>query len=217
MKFEVDIDKLIEDSINLNQFLLCQFIYLQESKLLNNYINQFNKFVTKADFDLLVDKGYLGMHQKDVYSFTNAFVTKKFINRFIEKPSKSKLEKESVEDWIDGWYNLFPKGVKSGGYLVRSSRIDCINKMVKFVKKYPQYSKDIILKATADYIDYYRLNNWKYMSLAHYFISKNDVSALASACDNILEKIESGKEVDLSVDKYKYEGEHTEEFGMDRL
>src|SRR5882757_7343070 len=115
MRFEVDIDKLIDEGVSLNQYLLCQYIYQQESKLLNFYIEQFDKFVTKVDFDSLISKGFINMHnENNGYVFTNTFVTKKFIDTFIEKSKKSKLEESGVEDWIDDWYNLFPKGVKSG-------------------------------------------------------------------------------------------------------
>lgn len=221
MKFELDVEKLIDEGVSINQYLLCQFIYQQESKLLNYYIEQFDKFVTKVDFDALVSKELIGMHnEKSGYVFTNTFVTKKFIDKFIDKPKKSKLEEEGAEDWIDDWYNLFPKGVKSGGYLVRSDKQGCLNKMKKFIKKYPEFKKDIILKATSDYVDYYRMNNWKFMTLAHYLISKNDVSILASQCENIYDKIESGKTVDLSISQDKFNIDADDDiFGdnMDRL
>lgn len=219
MKFEVDIDKLIDEGITINQLLLCQFIYQQESRLLNYYIEQFDKFVTKVDFDDLIAKEFINIHNKDKgYIFTNAFVTTKFINKFIDKPKKSKISKDDVEEWIDDWFNLFPKGVKSGGYLVRSDKQGCLNKMRKFINRYPNYNKDIILKATADYIDYSRINNWKFMSLAHYFIIKNDVSILAAQCESILDKIESGKDVDLNIDTDKFNPDYQDwEGGMNRL
>lgn len=227
MKFEVDVERLVDEGINLNQYLLCQFIYQQESKILNYYLEQFSHFVNPSDFDNLLVSEYIGMHDsKKGYVFSNIFITNKFINKFIEQEQKSKLDKEVVEDWIDLWYNLFPKGVKSGGYLVRSDKNGCLNKLKKFHKKYPEFSKEIILKATSDYIDYYRMRNWNYVSLGHYFIVKDGISILAGQCEMILDKINSGKDVNLDINQYKidnYESFHNSEtdiFGgsmMDRL
>jgi hypothetical protein len=226
MKFEIDVERLVDEGVKLNQYFLCQFIYQQDNKILNYYLEQFGTFINQSDFDFLVQNEYLGMHDtKKGYVFSNFFVTRKFINNFIDKEKKSKFDKEVVEDWIDIWYNLFPKGVKSGGYLIRSDKNGCLNKMKKFCKKYPDFTKEIILKATSDYIDYYRMRNWSYISLAHYLINKNDISLLAGQCEMILDKIESGKTVNLSLNQYKidntYEGlEDTDVFGnsmMDRL
>lgn len=200
MKFEVDIERLIDYGIPLNQYFLCQLVYQQEHKTLNFYMEQFDKFLTAKDFDSLVDKGYLGRHTDGKYVFSNYYITKKFIDIFVEKPVASKVVGEQVEDWIDDWYDLWPKGIRSGGYLVRSDKNGCITKMKKFVKNYPKFTKEIILKATSDYLSYYRMKNWAYVSLAHFFIIKDGVSRLASSCENILDKIEDGK-IDLSMNE----------------
>lgn len=225
MKFEVDIEKLIDNSISITQYFLCQMIYLQESKLLNFYLEQFGTFSSKADFDNLLKSEYIGIHdEKRGYVFSNFYTTHKFVQDFIEKEKRSKLENSLVEDWIDIWYNLFPRGVKSGGYLVRSDRNGCLTKMKKFIKANPDFTREIILKATSNYVDYMRMRNYGYMSLAHYFIYKDGMSVLAGQCEAILEKIQDGKEVDLSLNQYKISTEAVAEdegdiFGgsMDRL
>lgn len=226
MKFEVDVERLVDYGLPLNQYFLCQIIYQQDSKILNFYMEQFGKIADKEEFEKLIVDGYLGMHEeKRGFVFSNLYITKQFIDRFVDKPKPSKVSGESIEDWIDIWYNLFPKGVKSGGYLVRSDKHGCIIKMKKFIKRYPGFNKEIILKATSDYLDYYRMRNWNYVSLAHYLIFKNDMSILAGQCEMILDKINSGKDVDLSIDQYKYTSEQIDNehdiFGsnsmMDRL
>lgn len=204
MKFEVDVERLVDYGMSLNQHFLCQLIYQQDNKLLNFYMEQFGKFVTKEDFDQLLTNKYLGMHSESRgYVFSNLYITKLFIDRFIEKPKVSKVNGEQVEDWIDTWYNLFPKGIKSGGYLVRSDKNGCCTKMKKFVKKYPEFSKEIVLKATYDYLQYYRMKNWNFVSLAHYFIYKNDMSVLSGQCELILDKINSGKQINLDISQYQ--------------
>lgn len=224
MKFEVDVERLVDEGISLDQYFLCQFIYLQENKILNYYLEQFGTFSTRDDFNNLIDSGYLELHDpKKGFVFSNLFITKKYINKFVEKEVKSVFVKEVIEDWIDLWYSLFPKGVKSGGYLIRSDKNGCLNKMKKFCKKYPDFTKEIILKATSDYIDYYRMRNWNYVSLAHYFINKNDTSVLAGQCEMILDKINSGKVVNLDINQYKIDlsvYQESDIFGnsmMDRL
>jgi len=220
MKFEVDVERLVDYGMPLNQYLLCQIIYQQNDKILTFYMEQFGKFVTVDDFNKLLIDEYLGMHDsKRGFVFSNLFITKNFINRFIEKPTVSKVNGECVEDWIDIWYNLFPKGVKSGGYLVRSDKHGCTNKMKKFIKKYPEFTKDIILKATYDYLQYYRMKNWNFVSLAHYFIEKNSMSILSGQCELILDKLNEGKDIDFNIDQYQVDNHEVfSENGMiDRL
>ena len=132
------------------------------------------------------------------YLLSNFKVTNKFIDIFMEhKPEEIKSSGSNVEDWIDEWYNLWPKGIKSGGYPVKSGVKGCLVKMKKFIKEYPNYNKDIIMKATNDYISYSRMNNYRFMQLAHYYIYKNSISTLASNC----ELIEEGGN-DLEIDKF---------------
>lgn len=226
MKFEVDVERLVDEGISLNQYFLLQLVYQQDSKILNYYLEQFGVFTSQKDFDNLINNEYLGLQDpKRGFVFSNLFITKRFIDRFIEKEKRSKLEKEVVEDWIDLWYSLFPKGVKSGGYLIRSDKNGCLSKMKKFCREYPDFTKEIILKATSDYLDYYRMRNWNFVSLAHYFVRKNDTSILAGQCEMILDKINSGKEVNLNLNQYKidhsvYGEDESDIFGnnmMDRL
>jgi len=89
--------------------------------------------------------------------------------------------------WFDKWYELFPKGVKSGSKLVRSDYKTCKAKMEKFVKT-NAFSASTILKATKDYVDEFSNNGYKYMKCATYFINKHDQgSELAARCQALLD------------------------------
>lgn len=194
MKFEVDIDKLISNDIDIHHYLFLQFVYNQEYKLLEKY-NQINgKFFNKITIDYLLSIGLLEFKDKEEYLLSKMKVSDKFIEEFMEKEEEKKVSSSKVEEWIDEWYELWPKGVKSGGYPVRSGVKGCLVKMNKFVKEYPEYSKDIIMKATKDYVDLQRMGNFKFMQLAHYYIFKNSMSTLASNCELIEEKV--SEEVD---------------------
>lgn len=201
MVIVVDIEKLLKMGIDINQYLFCSFIYQQSQPYLKIYTDSFGQFFDEESLDYLRSLGYLELKEESRgYKFSNLVITDLFVEDFVEKPIPSKLNSNKVEEWIDEWIDLFPKGVKSGGYLVRSDRGSCLNKMKKFIKSYPEYDKEIIMRATKDYVNYYRMKQWNYMQVAHYFISKNEVSNLASNCEDIKHKLETKEIEDLNID-----------------
>jgi hypothetical protein len=99
------------------------------------------------------------------------------------KIANERPRKVSVKELVDKYRDLFPKGVKSGGYRVKGSKQGCLKKMEKFVKEHPEYSFDLILEATQQYIERKRAEGWRYMNLSHFFIEKNGVSQLEAECE----------------------------------
>lgn len=107
----------------------------------------------------------------------------------------SQLEKitdpNDIESWIDEWIDIFPRGLKSGGRLVRGDKISCLRKMRVFIKEYP-YTRDIILQATRNYIESKRNEGFAYTRCAVYFIYRVDgtradkISDLAAWCDQAI-------------------------------
>lgn len=219
MTVEINIEKLLDYGVTINQYLFLQFVYQQQYEMFEAYLTVFDDavidedgkkkiihFYNKDDLDYLISLGYLNLKKAELgYRFSNMEVTTKYIDHFIEKPFVSKIAKEKVEDWIDEWYELWPKGVKSGGYLVRSDKTGCLNKMKSFIKNY-KFDKEIIIRATKDYINHLRMSNFAYIQIAHYFISKNNSSNLAAACEDVLNKLETKEienlEVDYTKDKF---------------
>ena len=94
------------------------------------------------------------------------------------------LNEDNPGKWIDEWVDLFPVGIKSGGYYVKSNAQDCLKKMTRFVKKYPDFDRELIFDVTRKYISNLSMNSYKGMQLAHYFIEKNGISSLATECSN---------------------------------
>lgn len=89
--------------------------------------------------------------------------------------------------WITEWLELFPEDAEFNGYKLRSKEKDCINKMLKFVKDHPIYTKDIIFAATKQYIQEKKIQNWEFTKQATYFISKvGQPSLLEIYCDKII-------------------------------
>lgn len=191
MKFEVDINKLIQFDINIQHYLFLQFVYEQSYPLLVTYLKSNGKFFDKDFIDYLLSINLLEFIDEEEYLLSKMRVTDKFIESFMEDKGvveKVKSATPKVEEWIEEWYALWPKGIKSGGYLVRSGIKGCLVKMKKFLKEHSEFDKDIIMKATRDYIEHSRMNNYRYMQLAHYYIYKNNTSALASNCELIMDK-----------------------------
>lgn len=98
--------------------------------------------------------------------------------------------KEEVGDWIQSWVELFPKGVKSGGKLLRSDKKSVLKKMEKFVKDY-KFSKELIMRATESYLNEREKDGWMYTKCATYFIDKlGQGSELAAQCENLKDEKE---------------------------
>jgi hypothetical protein len=189
MELNVDIEKLINKRMGIGEYLLYWLIYNGESQLFYGYYNLDNPWGSISD---LFQYGYVEVIDNNKPNgFSNLRVTNKFIEEYIQDDIKK--VKNNVSEWIDEWYDLFPKGIKVFGYLVRSDKNGCLRKMKDFIKLNPQFSKEIILKATKNFIDYCKLNNYSSIQMAHYFISKDKISNLAGYCEAVKDKLDSGK------------------------
>ena len=58
----------------------------------------------------------------------------------------------NFQQFLDSWYDLWPKGIKSGGYYVKTDKNGCGKNLQKFIKNNPNISKETILKATEKYL-----------------------------------------------------------------
>lgn len=90
----------------------------------------------------------------------------------------------NIADWIEQWCELWPKGVKSGGYYVKPNKQDALSNMQKFFKKY-KFTKDQVFEATGNYLKQQEAKHWDYTMLGAYFIMKNGMSQLANYCGNL--------------------------------
>lgn len=207
MKFEVDLNKLIDSSITIQNYLFLQIVYRQDYKALKDY-KVISEFYNKDDILFLMSLGLIEFIDEEKGFFLNNIrVTKYFISKFsVEgagiRPAGEVLNRTKVdtEKWKQDWYDLFPRGIKNGAYPIKGDRKGCFNKLDKFIKDYPEYPIDVIMDATEEYIKQSKQNNYKYMQQAHYFISKNNISTLASYCEVILDKREGRGLDDKKVD-----------------
>jgi len=136
----------------------------------------------------LENKGYIKMEANGKITFRKKAV------KLIEGEEYKYIEPVNrVDEWIEEWRELFPKGIKTGGYYIKGSPKGCLKKMTAFIKDYNKVTKEQIFKATEKYVEEYKRRNFQYMKLAEYFISKDNVSTLYS----YIEQLEATPDYDI--------------------
>lgn len=160
---------------SIADFIAIQCIYEKKYEFLRMIIGY-----NVVDWEFLEKELYIKITGD---SFEDIMPRQKMLDIFQTK------DEQTVAKWIDSWVNLFPKGVKSGGYYVKSNAQDCLKKMIKFIKV-RRYSKEQIFQATKNYVDRKAKENYAYMMRADYFIEKDGVSALATEISSLGEKEE---------------------------
>lgn len=207
----IDINRMIDESISINECLFIYFCQIKDNSLYNFYREQFGSMVNRDQVISLIEKGYLeykdSVDRRLVFSNLEPTTKSKFILGTVTPKLAVPIETNTL-DWMEEWYSLFPKGVKSGGYAVRSGLNTCRTKMFKFLKR-NKISKDIIITATKLYIKNMEKQNYSYMQLAKYFIEKDGGSELESYCEQVKERLENGENLDIELNKGYSDGFNT--------
>lgn len=161
-------DDLFETGLSPNELYVLECIYSGNVKDVAMF---FGKEEFHRTLNTLENKGYL-----ERTSESKVTLTSKTLKRY----------GTSEEDiFIRKYRQLFKDTGVLGGM---GDKIGCAKKMKDFMKKYPEYTHDIILDATKMYLEREsRNNNYKYMQKAHYFIEKDKVSNLATFCEIVFE------------------------------
>jgi DNA-directed RNA polymerase beta' subunit len=191
VKFEVNMNELIELGLSVEEFFILNILRMPLWKL---QLRKYEKFVKEVDESVIVSlilKGYVKKRydKLNTKNLNNLILTNKY-HKILNR------EKANVESWINEWRNLWPKGVRSGGYYIRGNRENVLYKMKLFLEFYPYCTKDLIFKATKNYIEKMAIDGYKYSKLAHYFIMKDDTSILADECESVIDDEEFEKEVE---------------------
>jgi len=168
-------EKLKKLNLTVTDVFIINCIYYSELELLD-YARETDYNVELSRKKLIQDKhiNRLG----DYYEVDQKYLDELFGNKKTGKAI-------DIEKFIVDYRDLFPKGSNNNGYPYKGDKQGCIKKMKRFIKLNPEYSTDIILKATQKYINEKRKDNYDYMHLAHYFIEKNGVSSLGAFCEQI--------------------------------
>lgn len=104
----------------------------------------------------------------------------------IQKRKTSRaLMKDQFEQNIKAYKDMFPNQKLPSGKAARSATGN-LEKAFRWFFENFEYDWDIVLKATAVYINEHQKNNYLYMRTSQYFIRKDNLSDLADLCDNLL-------------------------------
>lgn len=130
--------------------------------------------------EYLIKRGFIeNINLQGFWRFDDLRLVKK-------KKSKKVLDESEFGKFVEDYYQLWPKGITSGGYAVKSGKDACASKLRTFMKKNPLYTQQIILQATSNYIQRCKGNDYQFMKLANYFISKDGISVLENCCEEIV-------------------------------
>ncbi len=183
--FILDLNFLKEQNISPEEFLLLIQI--------NN--NCLNDNVQMPDLYPLNDKGFIKHFDGQIILREKSKLLLEFLSiesnysNYKEKKiikKSNRVINEGFDEFIEEYRNLW-KGLKVGSM---GSPMACREKMERWMKENPNYSKEDILKAAKIYIN--SLNNYQYLQAAHYFIYKKDGKEEDSRLSAFIEE----KEVD---------------------
>ena len=185
----INIKKLIGNKITVEDYFFSYMIYKGEKFKLARYLEAFG-IDERPIIERLLGDGWLELYKADSELNLNNLQTSQELQRVIEE----NLQQEAVEDWFNTWYDLWPTGIKSGGYYLRTDKRGTYRKMKQFTIDYPYYNKDLIIKATKNYLMEQSILGYTHTKLSPYFINKDGMSVLAGEC----ESIGDAPEIDLS-------------------
>jgi len=196
------IENFLSNDIDFQEYILLHSLFTGDTSLITSYhdVEPYSNYTINN----LLNKGLISrIDQKANQSFLEDLYTRNlqltsagnmiFKDSIRSAPSNEKLFSYKVP-WIEEYYNLFPKGIKSGGFYVRSSIQDCSNKMFRFLNDNPQFTKDIILEATKNYIKDCEARNYDKMKLAPYFIVKDGTSMLSGYCEAYVQGVNDNQD-----------------------
>ena len=142
---------------------------------------QLNGIKTNLTFDDIIlnelqDKQFIKLIEKEIILREKSKLLIDFLSiesnlnhkekKIIKKSNR--VINDGFDEFIEEYRNLW-KGLKVGSM---GSPLACKEKMERWMKENPNYSKKDILKAAKIYIN--SLNNYQYLQAAHYFIYKKD-------------------------------------------
>ena len=194
----------VNEEISPNELLILYAVSIGDKELFFNIQHRCkSNYYFKESIEWLLRKGFINNASEDRYEvkFENLSIVNQHsledVNLLDIKFESEIMAMEISKDFIDDWYVLWPVGVRTSNYLVRSGRKPVEKKMKKFVKDYPEYDESIIIEATKQYIKQFKLKGYSYMKTASYFILKDGESTLAGECDRLLHSSKKVGETDI--------------------
>jgi len=164
-EIDLDINDNVLDSLQNKQFI----------KIVKD--NEENIVIVREKSKLLIDFLLIeGLNS----NYKDKKITKK----------SSRSINEGFEEFITEYRNLW-KGLKVGSM---GSHNSCSDKLSRWLKENPQYSKEDVLKAAKIYIN--SLDNYQYLQQADYFIYKKDAYGESSRLSSFIDETEVNNNTD---------------------
>lgn len=159
--------------------------YKQTSEFVTHLFGIEDSYLGEA-YDILEQDGWLKINGDHIPD--DIVVRQKFIDCLIANITGNITD--DIELWIDEYRGVF-KGKRIGSMGDRES---CIDKMHKFLTKYPDYTKEQIIKATELYVAT-QGPHYTYLQQADYFIFKKEegTKVIKSRLAGHLEETASGE------------------------
>ena len=187
---KINLTKFKESKLPLlEQFILLQAVYEENHDLINYMFQE------------------LGYSMDDFKSIQSEFPT--YLKVQGESPEDVFIRQEAYEFFNSKQLDIaklaiklseiFPAGVKTGGYSVKSHPRVIESKLKKFVKEFPEFSEVQILEAATKYVAERKRNNWAYMKTLQYYIYKDNISTLATDCLTLKDELDETNEFETSV------------------
>ena len=180
MKIEINTEVLIANNLTANELLILSILYNRKDDLLKELASNVHYLMALTELkrkEFIMVTGQISRNM----SLNDILISEKAM-RLVNKKTKAAFKRE-VALWIDEYRSLFPKGLNNNHHPYKGSKKGCIDKMASFVMSNPNFSKELILKVTKNYITEKAKDNYAYMSEAHYFIEKNNVSPMEGLCE----------------------------------
>lgn len=167
MEIEINVKFLIDNELSANQYL---YLYCLNEKINNDYFKYITSLLSLDEYSDLLNKRFINLNGLEVRG----------INLF---------NNNSVNEWIEEWLNLWPTEVLHG-YRVSGNTLQVYKKMKIFCKKFPNFDKDLILKATTNYLKRKRNEGWGFTKKNSKFIFDTEGSTLEQECIALLNGVD---------------------------
>lgn len=189
----LDFNVLEENDLSLIEFMTLLKLNHNEIDLeINNNVldslqnKQFIKIVKDNEENLTIirEKSKLLIDFLLIEGLNSNYKNKKVIKK------SSRSVNEGFEEFITEYRNLW-KGLKVGSM---GSHNSCSDKLSRWLKENPQYSKEDVLKAAKIYIN--SLDNYQYLQQADYFVYKKDTYGESSRLSSFIDETEVNNNTD---------------------
>ena len=190
-KIEIDLDRYVKVSneLSIRDYLV---LYIKFLNKLNYLPALFHNTMEYHDcLRLLETRQYIKITDDCIIYGDNAQINVECFELRAKSTQIMEIKSINYAELANKLRDIFPAGIRGGGgKLVRSPELAVTYKLKKFFNYYPDVKEEAIIKATTNYIENRRRNNWLYITQLDFFIFKDNVSMLYSELENMRETID---------------------------